>query len=230
MKIAIVTGASSGMGREFVKQISENYKCLDEIWVIGRNADKLCDVQKDVRIKLRILPMNLRKKEAMERLRHALDTRQPRIKILVNCAGMGVIGDFSQLSLNAQRETVRLNCEALTAVTYVCLPYMHRRTRIIQMSSASAFVPQPGFAIYAASKSYVLSRTERQRDYRHLCMPGTCGHPILQTCGKNRSDACLQKMDDGSPGRCSGKGYPRRGGRTQPVHIRMEHEAVFSIM
>lgn len=75
MKIAIVTGASSGMGREFVKQISENYKCLDEIWVIGRNADKLCDVQKDVRIKLRILPMNLRKKEAMERLRHALDTR-----------------------------------------------------------------------------------------------------------------------------------------------------------
>lgn len=50
-----------------------------------------------------------------------------------------------------------VNCRALTAVTMICMPYLRKKSRVIQMDSGSAFLPQPGFAIYAASKSYVFS-------------------------------------------------------------------------
>lgn len=164
MKIAVVTGASSGMGREYVKQISKNYRYLDEIWVIGRSEKKLSLLQEDVRTKLRILPMDLTAQESRERLRQLLKTEKPRIKLLINCAGVGKIGGFSELSLHDQQMCVRLNCEALTAVTCLCLPYLHPGTRIIQMASAAAFVPQPGFAVYAASKAYVLSFSRALRE------------------------------------------------------------------
>ncbi|MDY4515425.1 MAG: SDR family NAD(P)-dependent oxidoreductase [Hominisplanchenecus sp.] len=191
MKIAVITGASSGMGREFVKQISQNYRFLDEIWVIGRSEEKLRSLQKEVNSRLRILPMDLREKESQEYLRTALAAEQPRIKLLVNAAGMGKIGDVSELTMNAQRAEIRLNCEALTAVTYHCLPYMHRRSRIIQMASASAFVPQPGFAVYAATKSYVLSLSRALRaevkkqgiTVTSVC-PGPVDTPFFEGAGK----------------------------------------------
>lgn len=164
MKIAVVTGASSGMGREFVKQIAEDYRCLDEIWVIGRSAEKLSRLQKSAVKKLRILPMDLERQESGEELRQALKAEKPRIKLLVNCAGSGKIGDFAKLPLDAQASCVQLNCGALTAVTYLCLPYMHPGSRIIQMASAAAFVPQPGFAVYAASKAYVFSFSRALRE------------------------------------------------------------------
>lgn len=164
MKIAVVTGASSGMGREFVKQTAAQYRFLDEIWVIGRSNEKLCRLQEHTSKRLRILPMDLEQQEARMRLAQMLKTEKPCIRLLVNCAGIGKIGDFSKLSLNSQESCVRLNCEALTAVTYLCLPYMHQGTRVIQMASAAAFVPQPGFAVYAASKSYVLSFSRALRE------------------------------------------------------------------
>ena len=164
MKIAVITGASSGMGREFVKQTAADYRCLDEIWVIGRSEEKLCGLQKYAASKLRILPMDLERQEAREKLRRALKAEKPRIKLLINCAGAGKIGNFAGLPLDAQASCVRLNCEALTAVTHLCLPYMRLGSRIIQMASASAFVPQPGFAVYAASKAYVLSFSRALRE------------------------------------------------------------------
>lgn len=163
MKIAVVTGASSGMGREFVKQISENYRFLDEIWVIGRSEEKLRRLN-PMGGRLRVLPMDLETQEARVYLRRLLKQEKPHIKLLVNCAGAGKIGDFAKLSLSVQEACVRLNCEALTAVTYLCLPYMYPKARIIQMASAAAFVPQPGFAVYAASKAYVLSFSRALRE------------------------------------------------------------------
>jgi len=164
VKIAVVTGASSGMGREFVKQIAKTYRFPGEIWVIGRSAAKLSRLQKSAMGKLRILPMDLTVQESKERLQQILKTEKPNIRLLINCAGAGKIGGFSELSLSDQEMCVRLNCEALTAVTYLCLPYMHSGARIIQMASAAAFVPQPGFAVYAASKAYVLSFSRALRE------------------------------------------------------------------
>jgi len=82
---------------------------------------------------------------------------QPNVQILVNCAGYGKIGPFSLGSYEEEIGMININCKALTAVTYFVLPYMNESARIIQIASAAAFLPQPNFAVYAASKSYVLS-------------------------------------------------------------------------
>ncbi|MEE0420847.1 MAG: SDR family NAD(P)-dependent oxidoreductase [Lachnospiraceae bacterium] len=206
MKIAIVTGASSGMGREFVRQISEDYVFLDEIWVIARNAKKLKSLRREVDKRLVILPLDLRKREDQEMLRNRLVREEPRIKLLVNAAGIGKIGDFAELSLDSQRAAVRLNCEGLTAVTYLCLPFMHPGSRLIQMSSAAAFIPQPGFAVYAATKSYVLSfsralRTElrpRGITVTSVC-PGPVDTPFFDKAEKLHSMAEFKKSFMAAP-------------------------------
>ena len=80
--------------------------------------------------------------------------------MLVNAAGFGKTGTFSHIlsrEEKAQAEMVELNCTALTRMIQVTLPYLGRGSRILNLASAAAFCPQPGFAVYAATKSYVLS-------------------------------------------------------------------------
>jgi len=181
MKIAIVTGASSGIGREFVIQIADNYHYLDEIWVIARNRQALKKLQEEVPIKLVILPLDLRKKIEQRKLKEKLKASDVKIKLLVNAAGTGKIGYFTELSADNQKSMIRLNCEALTTVTYLCIPYMRRSSRIIQMASAAAFVPQPGFAVYAATKSYVLSFSRALRAElldRGISVTAVCPGPV----------------------------------------------------
>lgn len=181
MKIAIVTGASSGMGREFVRQISENYRYLDEIWVISRNKRKLEGLKLEFGEKITPVKLDLRKRAELEKLGERLALFMPSVKILVNAAGTGQIGQFEDLPLNTQRGTTRLNCEALMSVTYLCLPYMKRKSRIIQMASAAAFVPQHGFAVYAASKAYVLSFSRALRSElkeRGITVTVVCPGPV----------------------------------------------------
>lgn len=181
MRIAIVTGASSGMGREFVKQISENYWHLDEIWVISRNQRRLENLKMEFGEKIVPVKLDLRKKAEQKKLQERLARFCPSIKILVNAAGTGQIGPFEGLPLDVQRSTTRLNCEALMTVTYLCLPYMRPRSRIIQMASAAAFVPQPEFAVYAASKAYVLSFSRAlgsELKERGITVTAVCPGPV----------------------------------------------------
>lgn len=160
MKIAVVTGASSGMGREFVRQISSFYRSLDEIWVIARRRERLEELRGESRVPLRIFEGNLIKKQVYRELSCALEERQPDIRMLVNAAGFGKSGSveaIASVDFRAQMDMVDLNCRALTRMTLFCLPYLGRGSRIINLASAAAFCPQPGFAVYAATKSYVLS-------------------------------------------------------------------------
>ena len=145
MKIAVVTGASSGMGREFVRQLGYFYRSLDEIWVIARRRERLEELRELSRIPIRIFEGNLIKKQVYREL---------------SCAGFGKSGSVEKIAseeLRAQTDMVDLNCRALTRMTLFCLPYMSRGSRIVNLASAAAFCPQPGFAVYAATKSYVLS-------------------------------------------------------------------------
>lgn len=157
MKIAIVTGATSGMGKEMVYHIADRFGGLSEIWVIGRRKDILESFTGNVPIRVRTFPLDLTQQQDLNVLKAALIQRNPDVRILVNAAGVGFTGGAAELEQSKTRAMIRLNTEALTDVTKLVLPYLSAGSRIIQFASAAAFVPQPGFAVYAATKSFVLS-------------------------------------------------------------------------
>lgn len=157
-KIAIITGASSGIGREFVRQLDYHTKTLDEVWVIARRNDRLLQLEKEMHnISLRILPFDLCKQEDINQFNFLLKEYKPQVRLLINAAGFGKEKKFKDLSQNEIENMISLNVNALTVVTHLILPYMTRPGNIIQMASASAFLPQKDFSVYAASKAFVLS-------------------------------------------------------------------------
>lgn len=181
MNIGLITGASSGMGREFVRQISEIYESLDELWVIGRDEKALKKLSGQVSTPLVILPMDLREPTCQSQLERRLMEVKPTIRILVNSAGVGQVGDFSRIPLEEHRSGVRLNCESLTVLISMCLPFMKKNSRIINLASAAAFLPQPGFALYAATKAYVLSLSRALRQElkgRQIHVTAVCPGPV----------------------------------------------------
>ena len=155
MKIAIVTGASSGIGREFAKQIAEQ-EAPDEIWVIARREDRLKELQKAFP-NIRPVVLDLIREESRETLRHMLLEEQPDVRVLVNAAGFGKFGSFLDMTQQEVDSIILLNLKALIDMCYDCLPYMHEGARILNMGSASCFQPLPEFNMYATTKTAVLS-------------------------------------------------------------------------
>lgn len=157
-KITIVTGASSGMGREFVRQLDTCLKTVDEIWVIARREDRLLELKESMsNIAVRVVPMDICKETDLDSLRFMLEEEKPEVRLLINAAGVGRAGRFDQITLIEATNMINLNDKALVAITHIVLPYMAKVSNIIQVASASAFMPQKEFAVYAASKSFVLS-------------------------------------------------------------------------
>lgn len=157
MKIAIITGASQGIGREFALQLDRMLQTTDEIWLIARNKEKLDETAKMMRNNTRVIPLDLTDSFSLEALEIMLEENKPSIRFLVNAAGFGLLGDFDAIPIAEQEKEIELNCKALTRITRSCIPYMSWNGRIIQVASSAAFLPQPQFAVYAATKSYVLS-------------------------------------------------------------------------
>lgn len=157
MKIALITGASSGLGREFARQIPKLYQNLDEIWVVARRAERLNELEMELKVPVRIFDGDLNQDYIYKKLGIALGKSHANVRMLVNAAGYGKIGTFCEYGWKKETGMVDLNCRSLTRMTALCLPYMHCGSRIVNLSSAAAFGPQPGFAVYAATKSYVYS-------------------------------------------------------------------------
>ncbi len=158
MKIALITGASSGMGREFVLQL-DAAEPFDEIWVVARRAERLEELRSLVRAPLRCLPMDLTAEESLVQLKKLLEEEKPEISILVNASGFGIFQSFAEAPLEGQLKMIDLNDKGLVAVTYLALPYMRRGSRIVNMGSLSSFQPVPYINVYGASKAFVLSFT-----------------------------------------------------------------------
>ena len=156
MNIAIVTGASSGMGREFVRQLS-NWVQVDEIWAIARRADALEELKEESILPVRPLSMDLLDPASFDALQAMLEAEKPDIRLLVNAAGFGKFGAYRKVSLADESRMIDLNCKALVLMTRLCLPYMHRGSHILQLDSLSAFQPVPFITTYGATKSFVLS-------------------------------------------------------------------------
>ena len=158
MKIAIVTGASSGMGREFVMQL-ENFVTVDEIWVIARRREALEALTGKTKATLRSIPLDLCEKESFETISALLEAENPDVKLLVNAAGFGKFGSWHKISVEDDLKMIDLNCKALVAMTRLVLPYMGKNSHVLQLDSLSAFQPVPYINTYAATKSFVLSYT-----------------------------------------------------------------------
>lgn len=156
MKIAIVTGASSGIGREFVRQIDAT-ETLDEIWVIARRAERLEELKSAIKTPIRCISLDLSDESSDESLSYMLSDDSPDVRILVNAAGYGKFGAFEDLSLPEQEGMIRLNVQALTKITYRVLPYMNSGSKMYQVASMSGFMPLPYISVYAATKAYVVS-------------------------------------------------------------------------
>ena len=157
MNIILITGASSGIGMEFAMQMDDYFSNIDEFWLIARSKDKLEEVSKVLQHKTRIFDMDVTDDILMDKLADELSACHGVVRILINAAGYGLMGEFVSQDRKAALGMIRLNCEALTNMTHYLLPYMRKGSRIIQLASSAAFLPQPDFAVYAATKSYVLS-------------------------------------------------------------------------
>ncbi len=156
MRIAIVTGASSGIGREFALVISEKYK-LDCVWLIARREERLHETARLLTTHSVVIPMDLSCEESLKDFGEKLENEKPVISILVNAAGFGKFGTVESQKTDDLGDMIDVNIKALTLITRMCLPYMAPNGAIINMASASAFLPLPDMNVYSATKAYVLN-------------------------------------------------------------------------
>lgn len=157
MRIVIITGASSGMGAEFARQLDKELSGVEEFWLIARRRERMEALAMELKHPVRIYAEDVRNQSLYERLERDLKETQADIKVLVNNAGYGIVGFASDRSREELLGMIDVNCRAMMAVVMTCIPFMNRNARILQMASSAAYLPQPKFAVYAATKSYVLS-------------------------------------------------------------------------
>lgn len=156
MKIAIITGASSGLGRGYAENIGR-FESFDEIWLIARRVERLKALSQVLDVRSRCIPLDLSAPDSAAMLSALLDREKPVVSLLVNAAGAGRIGRSDEISIADQNMMISLNAAAVAAVTSAVLPYMEKGGRIMQIASASAFLPVPYVNVYAATKAFVLS-------------------------------------------------------------------------
>ena len=161
-KIAVITGASSGMGREFVYAIDKDSE-LDELWVIARREESLLELQSQVRAKIRPVVLDLLDRSSLSQFKALLEIEKPEVMVLVNAAGFGLFGEYTEMDMEKQLEIIDLNDRALTGMTYITLPDMPDGAQIYNMGSMSSFQPVPYINVYGASKAYVLSFSKALR-------------------------------------------------------------------
>lgn len=156
--IAIVTGASSGLGREFVRRIDHgDAGPIDEIWVVARRPDRLDALVRTCSHIVRPFCLDLTDPDSFGILESALlETPAARVPLLVNNAGAGSFGDLAAIPRDELDRMMALLMKAPVELIYRTLPFMRAGSRIINVASVAAFLPQPRLAVYAAAKRFVL--------------------------------------------------------------------------
>lgn len=153
MNIAIVTGASSGMGREFALQLDKEN--LHEIWVIARRLDRLKELDVNMKTPVRCLEIDLLDAKRVMEYVGLLEKEKPNVKYLVNASGLGIFGNYDEVSMQDEMHMIDLNIKSLVEMTKITLPYMSEGSRVIQLASSASFVPIPNQNVYSSSKAFV---------------------------------------------------------------------------
>ena len=156
MRVAVVTGASSGIGRELSLLLSKEAG-VEEIWLVARRAERLTALGETLPVKSRIFPLDVNTPDAAKQVANALSESNAEVVYAVLAAGAGVIGDLMKVPLEEQTAIIDLNCRSQVCFLYSLVPFMKKGARVIGIASAAAFCPQPGFSVYAATKSFYLS-------------------------------------------------------------------------
>lgn len=156
-KVAIVTGASSGMGQQFARTAAQQFN-FDELWIIARRAERLEALAQELNKQtVRCLPMDLTDANSLTDFSHLLKDEDVEIVLLVNAAGYGKFQAVQDIPQSVADHMLALNCKALMDLCYICLPYMKRGSKILNIASVAAFQPVPYIGEYAATKAFVLS-------------------------------------------------------------------------
>ncbi|MDD3346931.1 SDR family oxidoreductase [Oscillibacter sp.] len=160
MKTAIITGASSGLGREFVRQIADVFPEVESYWLIARRSERLSELAEALPGKtVACLSLDLCDAMSFMAYQEKLRAEQPEVVLLVNNAGCGYLGRVGEMDTASQTRMVDLNVRALTAVTNMTVPYMATGGSILNVSSIASFCPNPRMTVYSSTKAYVSSFT-----------------------------------------------------------------------
>lgn len=162
-KTALITGASSGIGYELALVHAATG---GNLVLVARREDRLLEIQKEIehtfKVKVSVIALDLSKPDAATKLYQSTKHQGISVDYLINNAGFGDVGPFSETSWEKEASMIDLNIKALTHLTKVYLPEMLERKngRIMNVASTAAFLPGPLMAIYYATKHYVFAFSE----------------------------------------------------------------------
>ncbi len=182
MRIAIITGASAGLGEQFARQLKGVFPEIGGVWLIARRADRLAELAKKLEgLTAEILPLDLCDKACLARLAEKLTAEKPEVGLLINNAGCGYLGNLGEGDVSLQTRMTDLNVTALTAVTHMVLPYIPAGGRIINVSSIASFCVNPRMTVYSSTKAYVSSFTRGLSEElrgRRVAVTAVCPGPM----------------------------------------------------
>lgn len=174
----------------FVKALIKSADCPSQVWIVARRLDRLEELAK---LSDRLVPVkaDLLKDEGIDVIKDKLNSEKPEVTLLINCAGMGKKGDIADRSSSDISDAITLNCTALSVLTREVIPFMPPKSHIINVGSSAAYLPQPHFTVYAASKSYVVSFSRalaRELKKKPIYVTVVCPGPVETEFNKLATD------------------------------------------
>lgn len=154
MNVAIITGASSGFGKEFVRLLYRK-RDIDEIWALARNKENLKKLRKQFRGRVRTFSIDLSDVNAIQRFGRILEEKKVNISYLINNAGFDKFASYKDISLSESINMINLNISGVVAMGLTCIPYMKRGSHILNIASQASFQPLPYMNLYASTKAFV---------------------------------------------------------------------------